>query len=655
MTQSIRAERRTKRRNYLILPWEAPGNTSSVVWRPLISVVLPVYNHGAYLEEAVESVLKASNRPLELIIIDDGSTDDTPEVLKKFSGHDQITVVTQSNQGLSHTLNRAFHLVRGVFVTWTSADNRYRGRALDILADYLLANPQCGLVYANVALIDEKGAPAHGSSYRCGDQRPEDSSLLLLPRAAESLWMLNDNFINACFLYRRQVLWGAGAYEPDLLGFEDYAYWLRVSLFAKLAHVDTEEALYEYRLHGESLTAKLQISELAEKQKPLVCRTRSKQHLLAHPELLPLALRYPQSLAESAAMVAQCLTAAGHSVESSSSWFSDQSLTLRCARDTLTLAPSTVHQPKLELFRLAPPAAKIGCQHSSHLRYQINRSSALVYHQPAVASNVCGMKPELPAPCGVLLPPLEIPRLLRRARDADFGAVRPGTNSQASVLVFVQDAIEDSHIDGTTDGDWPLSALVQSISVLRDITFVLLCENSRQRVCADRLNTSLTDNSNLRIIDLSPSPDDDALVEGLMYALSSVDAVFCVKAAHPDFSSLLELRVEAALAAQAGLPIVSLWQSEFIFKPGNPAQLNPSFGEHAAFGAVEALCCTVLALPHSVVVHALNTGLSHQTLEALRSSILDAIQCVNSSSFEQYLEQQSASTAGRTLAAALLS
>ena len=118
---------------------------------PLISVVLPTLNRAALLPESIESVLNQTEHNLELIVVDDGSSDSTGEIIERYAQHDRrITWIRQQNLGLPKGLNNGFRLARGEFFTWTSDDNRYFADACSIMSRALLANPEVGFVFADM-------------------------------------------------------------------------------------------------------------------------------------------------------------------------------------------------------------------------------------------------------------------------------------------------------------------------------------------------------------------------------------------------------------------------------------------------------------------------------------------------------------------------
>jgi glycosyltransferase involved in cell wall biosynthesis len=204
--------------------------------RPGVSVVLPTYNQADYLPEALDSVLTQTWRDLELIVVNDGSTDDTPRILDAYAQHHGITVIHQENQGLPGALNTGFRRARGRYLTWTSSDNIMLPRMLAVLVDALERHPQVGLVYADWEVIDE-----HGAVIAVVKTFDFDRHLLM-----------RTNYINACFLYRRECQERVGLYDPQYARAEDWEYWWRISCSFDLMHVP--EVLYQYRVHLGSLT-----------------------------------------------------------------------------------------------------------------------------------------------------------------------------------------------------------------------------------------------------------------------------------------------------------------------------------------------------------------------------------------------------------------
>ncbi len=155
----------------------------SVACEPgLVSVVLPVYNGEKFVAEAIESVLAQSYTAFELILVDDGSTDRTPEILAHYLEHPKVRRLRQENRKLPAALNAGFAEARGQFFTWISDDNRMHPGMLAELVGFLESHPDVEMVFADEELIDEHGAPALNSDFCQIYQSPANSYVLRRPR-----------------------------------------------------------------------------------------------------------------------------------------------------------------------------------------------------------------------------------------------------------------------------------------------------------------------------------------------------------------------------------------------------------------------------------------------------------------------------------------
>ncbi len=552
-TLSVEKESQPKvRRQLNNFPYSARRPCSPWVLRPLTSIVLPVYNHADFLAESIESVFSAVSHPFELIIIDDGSTDKTPAVLSSYESHKNVISIRQENQGIAAALNKGFSIANGSFWGWTSADNRYLPQALDHLIDYLVLNPSLAFAYGNVQLIDESGAAFQDSGYRPQDQWGKDRSILQLPLQAESLLSINDNFVNACVLYRADLALHAGDYSTEYLGFEDYDFWMRLSVLASGAHIDLEDPLYQYRLHRNTLTENLGVQTLPQKQDVV------RKALLAHHSALASTTSEKFQLSTSnhgqenhgqgnhgrgnlrwGSLLAECMLENGVSLTTVESQDATETLSILSSdsKELLRLREQGLNSPK---FR-----------HSSHSAHYSASLNPLQLDVPSLQESTLSRSP-------VLLPPLSLPNYLRRARDTDYGAVSPTDSSLASVLVFTPELDQDSR-----ERDPNLSLLLRILRECTSVTLAFYCQNALQREVADFINLEVGENDRLRIIDVSDelkqSPEQ---YSSLLYTLSSVDAVLSSCSVDLNWEKFCELRVEAALAAIAGIPILCMQQSE---------------------------------------------------------------------------------------------
>jgi glycosyltransferase involved in cell wall biosynthesis len=221
----------------------------------LVSVVLPVYNQASLLRESIRSVIAQTYPDFELIVVNDGSTDGVESVMDEFAGHPKVRLLTQDNQKLPKALSNGFEFACGEFWTWTSADNLMRPDQLARMVAFLRAHPDVDMVYADYLAIDDRGRPLRDPAFRPQNRRTPDNPEIHLPRTTSTLNTVLDNFIGACFMYRGRVGRVLGEYDPNL-GIEDYDYWMRLNALFKIAHLGTDEILYDYRVHDNSLNAR---------------------------------------------------------------------------------------------------------------------------------------------------------------------------------------------------------------------------------------------------------------------------------------------------------------------------------------------------------------------------------------------------------------
>ncbi len=204
---------------------------------PRVSIVMPTYKRAHLLGGAIENVLAQSFRDFELIVVDDNSPDDTPQVVARFDDPRIRYVRNDPNLRLPRALNRGFALARGQYLTWTSDDNFFADMAIARMVE-VLEGGECDLVYADYYLFAEVDATG----------RPTDAKHDRLPTA---LQLDKGNHIGACFLYTRRAYEAVGDYDPELFLVEDYDYFIRIAAQFKVGHI--AEPLYYFRRDDETL------------------------------------------------------------------------------------------------------------------------------------------------------------------------------------------------------------------------------------------------------------------------------------------------------------------------------------------------------------------------------------------------------------------
>jgi glycosyltransferase involved in cell wall biosynthesis len=204
----------------------------------LISVILPTYNGARHLAEAIDSCLNQTWPNLELVIIDDHSSDETPDIIARYAAKDErIRYLRHDrNRNLPAALNSGFAQAQGGYCTWTSDDNVYSPAALEKMVTFLNQNEKADVVYTSYSRIDEIG-------------RPSSEGLLLAPEYLG----YQGNVVTPCFLFRRRVYDWVKGYAEDLFLAEDYFFWLCAA--GKFNFALLPQDLYQYREHSASLTS----------------------------------------------------------------------------------------------------------------------------------------------------------------------------------------------------------------------------------------------------------------------------------------------------------------------------------------------------------------------------------------------------------------
>lgn len=200
---------------------------------PKVSVILPTYNAAQYLEKAIESILSQSFHDFELIIIDDGSTDQTPQILAQQTDP-RVTVLRQSNQGLPKALNNAIRCACGQYLARQDADDKSLPLRLEKQVNFLDSHTE----YALVGTWAQIATPIGLSNRQ-----------LLHPQSNGQLQvqlLTNNQFAHSSVMIRTKCLESIGLYseDPDHFPPEDYDLWLRIAKKYRVANIP--EILLEY-------------------------------------------------------------------------------------------------------------------------------------------------------------------------------------------------------------------------------------------------------------------------------------------------------------------------------------------------------------------------------------------------------------------------
>lgn len=206
---------------------------------PLVSIILPTYNGSKYISRSIQSCLDQTYRNIELIIVDDCSTDGTDNIIKDFKLKDErISFIRNAeNQKLPMSLNAGFALAKGAYYTWTSDDNYYAANAIEVMLENLNQQEEVGLVYCDYMTVNDADEPTGVVEF--GDVNQS---------------MVKWTGCGACFLYKYVIHDQLHGYDPSAFLIEDYDFFLRALLVTRFKYLHRSD-LYFYRLHQASLTS----------------------------------------------------------------------------------------------------------------------------------------------------------------------------------------------------------------------------------------------------------------------------------------------------------------------------------------------------------------------------------------------------------------
>jgi GT2 family glycosyltransferase len=202
-----------------------------------VSVIIPSYNRADYLTLAVNSVLEQSYPPFEIIIVDDGSTDNTLEVVRSLG--DKVKFFQQNHGGVSAARNRGLELAQGELIAWCDADDLWDSSFLMTTVSRLEADPTLDGVYTGVAHIDS-----------AGNFLPQENRMAVPPEKLYAA-LADDCFIQTtAFVARKRCFDQAGSFDTQFQICEDYDMWLRLAKSCTI--IGVPRPLVRYRVHSQN-------------------------------------------------------------------------------------------------------------------------------------------------------------------------------------------------------------------------------------------------------------------------------------------------------------------------------------------------------------------------------------------------------------------
>ena len=210
---------------------------------PLISVIIPCYNQARFLGEAIESVLGQTYGPMEIVVVDDGSTISLDEVKQRYP---EVRFLRQQNQGPAAARNTGLRASKGTYVAFLDADDRFLPDGLEIGMRYLKNHPECAFVSGHCRFISVDGAPM---------QTPRQPVV----QEGHYFSLLNRNYVWALstILFRRESIEIVGGFNPSpkVKGAEDYELYLRITReFPVMCHAQPIAEYRQYDTYGNSVS-----------------------------------------------------------------------------------------------------------------------------------------------------------------------------------------------------------------------------------------------------------------------------------------------------------------------------------------------------------------------------------------------------------------
>ncbi|BAY25923.1 glycosyltransferase involved in cell wall biogenesis [Calothrix sp. NIES-2100] len=294
-----------------------------MAYTPKVSVVVPAYNVSGYLEAALFSVECQSFGDYEVLIVDDGSTDETAEIALTFSRRDsRFQLLQKPNGGLSSARNYGLHHAQGEYIALLDGDDTYHPDKLAVHIAKLDKSPEIGVTYSASRAIRDDGQVTFMSL----SGKPIVNNILLA--------LLCKNFIghgsNAVF--RRCLIDEVGEFDETLRSSEDIDFWLRIAATERWRFYREPRILCYYRVRPSGLS--FNVAQMQRSQEQVLKSAYERSPEVVKP-MLPTAYAYMYRYLARISVTAGDLTQAAAFINQA--WVSDRSIFFRDPRSLLTL------------------------------------------------------------------------------------------------------------------------------------------------------------------------------------------------------------------------------------------------------------------------------------------------------------------------------
>jgi len=207
---------------------------------PKVTVLMPAYNAGKYIGEAITSVLEQSFTDFELLIINDGSTDNTEKIIRSFKDS-RIVLINQDNKGIAAALNAGLNMARANYIARFDADDICYPDRLKIQYDFISTYPQYGVIGSAADYVDADGHfifTHHPVAHL--DEEIQQLKYSVCP------------FIHSSVIYKKELILNNGGYNEHAYTYEDHFLWVNILIHEKACNLS--QSLIKVRLNPESVT-----------------------------------------------------------------------------------------------------------------------------------------------------------------------------------------------------------------------------------------------------------------------------------------------------------------------------------------------------------------------------------------------------------------
>jgi glycosyltransferase involved in cell wall biosynthesis len=201
---------------------------------PLVSVIVPSYNQGKFIRQTLESILSQDYRPIEILVIDGASQDETLDVLRSFTNEPDLKWISEPDRGVVEAVNKGFAKAGGDILAIQSSDDCYTAGAIATVVRELQAQPEVGLLYGDTVKIDEQGN--------------ELLQTRIGPYSLENLFLIKTWIPQPSAFFRRELLETLGGWDDRIPFAPDTDLWIRMAFRTDVCKLDA--CLSQRRVHG---------------------------------------------------------------------------------------------------------------------------------------------------------------------------------------------------------------------------------------------------------------------------------------------------------------------------------------------------------------------------------------------------------------------